>query len=144
MMAYLFSGSLMGLRWQMVASSITAFEAGPSRLLTASRTVFCDLIRSCICDVRRNCRPQASRNLQEAIFAFFHFSLWTVGAMIILWKETSLLVCHGEFMSLLFVAARQLVLHTQHKIIIIWAPDRPLDDIQPPGSVQLDLEKKIL
>lgn len=54
----------------MVASSITAFEAGPSRLLTASRTVFCDLIRSCICDVRRNCRPQASRNLQDAIFNF--------------------------------------------------------------------------
>lgn len=68
-MPYLFRGSLMGLRWQMVASSITAFEAGPSRLLTASRTLFCDLIRSCICDVRRNCRPHASRNLQEAIFA---------------------------------------------------------------------------
>lgn len=70
-MPYLFRGSLMGLRWQMVASSITAFEAGPSRLLTASRTLFCDLIRSCICDVRRNCRPHASRNLQEAIFDIF-------------------------------------------------------------------------
>lgn len=65
----------MGLRWQTVASSITAFEAGPSRLLTASRTVFCDIIRSCICVVRRNCRPHASRNLQEAIFAFSLFSL---------------------------------------------------------------------
>lgn len=104
----------MGLRWQTVASSITAFEAGPSRLLTASRTLFCDLIRSCIWDVRRNCRPHASRNLQESILAFsFTLPLPFEGG------GGSLLVCHGEFLSLLFVAARQLVLHTRHKIVVI-------------------------
>lgn len=68
---HLFSGSLTGLRWQMVTSSITACEAGPSRLFTASCTVFWDLVRSCIWVVSRNCRPHASRNLQEATFAFF-------------------------------------------------------------------------
>lgn len=63
--SYLLSGSLLGLRWQIVASSITFFDAGPSRLFTASRTVFWDFIRSCIWDVRMNCRPQASRNLHS-------------------------------------------------------------------------------
>lgn len=57
----------------MVTSSITVFEAGPSRLFTASCTVFWDFTRSCICDVSRNCRPQASRNLQEAKYAFITF-----------------------------------------------------------------------
>lgn len=53
----------------------------------------------------------------------------------------SLLVCHGELVGLLFVAGRQLVLDAGHEIVVSGAADRPLDNIQPPGSVQVDLVK---
>lgn len=139
-MSYLLSGSLKGLRWQMVASSITFFEAGPSRLFTASWTVFWDFIRSCICVVRMNCRPQLSRNLQNnpaSVSTCLCMDNYLTGFC----QINGLLVSHGELVGLLFVAACQLILDAGHQIVIVGAPDRPLNNIQPPGRVQLDLDK---
>lgn len=138
--SYLLSGNLTGLRWQTVASSITFCEAGPSRLFTASWTVFWLFIRSCIWDVSMNCRPQASRNLQEVRFAFNTFVL-RLTIILFYYKIDCLLVGHGELVCLLFVAGCQLVLDAGHQIVVVGAPDRLLDDIQPPGRFQLDLEK---
>lgn len=45
-------------------------------------------------------------------------------------------------MGLLFVAARQLVLHAGDQVGVCGAADRPLDDLQPPGRVQVDLHRK--
>lgn len=44
-------------------------------------------------------------------------------------------------MSLLFVAGRQLVLDAAHQVVVGGATDRPLDDLQPPGGAQVDLDK---
>lgn len=46
-----------------------------------------------------------------------------------------LLVCHGELVGLLLVAAGQLILDPRHQVIISGAADRPLDDFQPPRRV---------
>lgn len=45
-------------------------------------------------------------------------------------------------MGLLFVAGRQLILDTGHKIVVIGAADCSLDNIQPPGRIQLNLGKE--
>lgn len=45
-------------------------------------------------------------------------------------------------MGLLFVAGRQLVLDAGHEIVVVGAADRSLDDVQPPGRIQLDLKKE--
>lgn len=63
--AHLLSGRRTGLRWQRVASSMTACEGGPSSFFTASRTTFWDFSRSSIWVVNRNCRPRPSRNLRN-------------------------------------------------------------------------------
>lgn len=61
--SHLLSGRRTGLRWQRVASSMTAWEGGPSSFFTASRTTFWDFSRSSIWVVNRNCKPRPSRNL---------------------------------------------------------------------------------
>lgn len=45
-------------------------------------------------------------------------------------------------MGLLFVAGRKLILDAGHQIVVVGAADRPLDNIQPPGRIQLDLEEE--
>lgn len=45
-------------------------------------------------------------------------------------------------MGLLFVAARELVLDARHQVVVVRAPDGPLDYVQPPGRVQLDLHRE--
>lgn len=56
-------------------------------------------------------------------------------------KKSCLLVCHGELVDLMFVGC-QLILDTGHQIIVVGVPDGPLDNIQPPGRIQIDLEKE--
>lgn len=53
----------------------------------------------------------------------------------------SVLVSHGELAGLLLVAGRQLVLDAGHQVVIVGTADRPLNNIQPPGRVQTDLDK---
>lgn len=52
------------------------------------------------------------------------------------------LVGHGELLGLLFVAGCELILDAGHQVVVVRAPDRPLDYIQPPGRIQLDLERE--
>lgn len=54
----------------------------------------------------------------------------------------SLLVSHGELVCLLFVAACQFIFDARHQIFIRGAADCPLDHIQPPGRVQLNLQQQ--
>lgn len=65
-----------------------------------------------------------------------------------LWKKNNVfflsmiffsLVCHGELVRLLFVAACELVLDTSHQVVVVRAPDGLLDHVKPPRGVQLDL-----
>lgn len=52
------------------------------------------------------------------------------------------LVGHGELVGLLFVAGCELILDAGHQVVVVRAPDGPLDYIQPPGRIQLDLERE--
>lgn len=54
----------------------------------------------------------------------------------------TVLVSHGELAGLLFVAGCQLILDAGHQIVVIGAADCSLNNIQPPGRVQLDLDKE--
>lgn len=57
-------------------------------------------------------------------------------------KMNTVLVSHGELAGLLFVAGCQLILDAGHQIVVIGAADCSLNNIQPPGRVQLDLDKE--
>lgn len=45
-------------------------------------------------------------------------------------------------MGLLFVAARELILDAGHQVVVVRAPDGPLDHVQPPRGVQLNLHRE--
>lgn len=59
-----------------------------------------------------------------------------------LYIVNGLLVSHRELVCLLFVAGCQLIFDTRHQIVIGGAADGPLDHIQPPGRVQINLQKQ--
>lgn len=86
----------------------------------------------------------AGHQTLEASWSFDKFKVTACNHYATTWNyliKKCLLVCHGELVGLLFVAGRQLILDAGHQVVISGAANCPLNNIQPPGRVQLDLEK---